>query len=164
MTQEPNAVAHESAFQEAVVTACQDLLRGSGRQYVMLESFGLDIAMFIAEGVDAVVRLIEVKVYAGGRPGGVGFGNQRGGGPQVDLLLSEASDLRPFERTIAWAYADAMRPAGSARYALCGSLAIKSAAMGKVARGKQNNIRISALQDHLVIWPLFIDRLSLFLQ
>jgi len=164
MSQEPSAVAPESIFQAAVVSVCRDLLRASGRQYVMLESFGLDIAMFITEGADTVVRLVEVKVYASGRPGGVGFGNQKGQGPQVDLLLSAASDLKPLKRTIAWAYADATRPIGSARYALCEPLVVQSAAMGNVARGKQNNIRVSALQDHLVMWPLFFDRLSSFLQ
>jgi hypothetical protein len=160
---EPAEVYPEAEFQRAVVALIQDVLVTAGRHFQVLERFGLDIAVFISSPPQNVVRLFEVKAFGGQRMGGVGFGNPRGQGAQVDLLLCPDTALPLFDGTIRWIYADGTRPAGSARYALFTCTKAKAAAMGGVARGKQNNLRTSALRDCLLTWHQLHDQLRCFL-
>src|SRR4051812_35621065 len=83
---EPASVYPEAAFQSAVVSVVEDVLRAENRRFALMERFGLDVAVFL-DASPATVRLLEVKAFNAQRMGGVGFGNGRGIGPQVDLLL-----------------------------------------------------------------------------
>lgn len=153
MVPEPLAVYPEAEFQKAIVSLVEDILREAALPFVVIPKFGLDVAVFLdAPPVDAV-RLFEVKAFGGQRMGGIGFGNGRGIGPQVDLLLCGDSDLRLFDSSIRWVFVDATQPPGTRRYALLTCATAKKAAMGSsVARGKQNNLRISAMSKSLVDW------------
>ena len=160
---EPTVVYPEGRFQEAVAAAIEDTLTAAGRRFLVLQRFGLDIAVFMANQPQNVIRLFEVKSYNEQRPGGVGFGNRRGQGAQVDLLLCLDASLPLLDGMIRWVYADATLPPGSPRYALFTCAKAKAAAMGGVARGKQNNLRTSALRDCLVAWNQLCEELHSFL-
>lgn len=160
---EPRIVSPEEEFQRVVVGLVRSLLGDANRRFLVFEGFGLDIATFIEDPAVTRARSLEVKVFAAGRPGGVGFGNQRGQGPQVDLLLSPDSLLALMDPLVRWVYADATQRPGSARYALFTSTKSKAAAMGGVARDKHNNLRISALRDSLVGWDQLCSQVQEFL-
>jgi hypothetical protein len=160
---EPAVVYPEGEFQKVVVAVIKDVLTAAGRRFLVLERFGLDIAVFIANPPANVIRLFEVKAFGAQRMGGVGFGNQRGQGAQVDLLLSPDASLPLLDGAIRWVYADATSPIGSARYALFTCANAKAAAMGGVARGKQNNLRTSALRNCLLAWNPLCDEMRNFL-
>jgi hypothetical protein len=160
---EPATVYPEAEFQKAVVGLIEELLTSAGRPFQLLQRFGLDLAVFIVTPHENAIRLFEVKAFGAQRMGGVGFGNQRGQGAQVDLLLCPDDVLPLFDGTVRWVYADATQPIGTARYAVFTCARAKAAAMGGVARGKQNNLRISALRDCLVTWSHFSDDVRRFL-
>ena len=160
---EPAVVYPEGEFQKAVVAVIEDVLTAAGCRFLVLERFGLDIAVFIANPPTNLICLFEVKAFGAQRMGGVGFGNQRGQGTQVDLLLSPDASLPLLDGAIRWVYADATRPAGSARYALFTCAKAKVVAMGGVARGKQNNLRTSALRDCLLAWNPLCNEMREFL-
>ena len=80
-------------------------------------------------------------------------GNGRGEGPQVDLLVGDASAL--FDSYIRWAFVDATQPVGVDRYAFLTCSAALAAVMGVVARGTQNNFKLAALRPHFVGWQAF---------
>ena len=126
--------------------------------------FGLDIAVQIQLAPQSAPTYIEVevKLLRGQRLGGVGFGNKKGG-TQVDILLSTADQLAILDRNIRWAFADAMQPCGSSRYALLTCLEARNAAMGGVVRGKQNNFKLSVIKAHLTPWPIFCEDLLAFI-
>jgi len=90
---EPKDVYPEERFQSAIVAVMRDVLNASGQKFVLLEGFGLDIAIFIATPYGSIARFIEVKAFGAQRMGGVGFGNGRGVGIQVDLLLTHDNCL-----------------------------------------------------------------------
>jgi hypothetical protein len=160
---EPRIVSPEEEFQRVVVALVRSLLGDANRRFLVFGGFGVDIAIFIEDPAVTRARFLEVKVFAAGRPGGVGFGNQRGRGPQVDLPLSPDSLLALLDPFVRWVYADATQRPGSARYALFTCTKAKAAAMGGVARDKQNNLRISALRDSLVGWDQPCSQLQEFL-
>jgi len=163
MVPEPSNVYPEAAFQKALVVLIEDILKQEAKRFVLLQTFGLDIAVFIGTaGASSAVRLFEVKAFGGQRMGGVGFGNKQGGS-QVDLLLCQDSDFGLLDPSIRWAYADALQAPGAKRYALLTCAAAKKAAMGGVVRGKQNNLRVAALRDSLVDWSRFQSDVTTFL-
>lgn len=160
---EPESVAPESEFEAAVVEVIRDLLQEASCDYLLVPRFGLDVALFLAGPSGAYARFIEAKVYNAGRAGGVGFGNGRGEGPQVELLLCAEGDQHLLDVAVRWVLADATRPAGSARYMLFDCRQARQATMGGVSRGKQNNLRMSALKDSFVTWPELVEQLRQFL-
>jgi hypothetical protein len=163
MIAEPLWVYPEEVFQRAVVELIRVILKKEQRENAVLQGFGLDIAVFLEAAQSTNVRFIEVKAFGSQRPGAVGFGSKSGGGMQVDLLLCGVP-LSLFDPTVRWAYADATQDSGSSRYALFTSTAASGIAMGKqVARGKQNNLRVSGLRDLLVDWPQFCSQVRQFL-
>lgn len=158
---EPAVVYPEAEFEKVLV----DLVRGSlssGFGAVMVPKFGLDLAVLLSRGLASTVLFIEAKSYGAQRLGGVGFGNSRGEGPQVELLMAAERDLDLIDQHTRWAFVDATEPFGSARYALITSSQARACAMGVVARGKQNNFRMSALRPHLVSWNRFCGLLRSF--
>ncbi len=160
---EPNLERGEAALQEAVVKQCHRILEAADARYILLEGFGLDIAIWVLRDSLVQVKFLEMKVFTGARPGGVGFGNGKGRGSQVDLLLIDESSLRMVDGSVRWVFGDATLPAGSARFALVQSCVARGAAMGGVARGKQNNFRIKELMRHGISWFTFCERLGRFL-
>ena len=159
-TLEQVEVYPEAAFQKAIVSVVRDILSAAGRSFVVLEGFRLDVATFF----DGKVRFFEVKAFGGQRAGGVGFGNGVGQGTQVDLLLCDDKSLPLFDPVIRWVYADATQSPGTARYALFTCMKAKNSAMAiTVRRGKQNNLRISALRDSLVPWTELCAQIRRFL-
>jgi hypothetical protein len=162
---EPAVVYPEAEFQKAIVSLIEDVLGAENRRFALLQRFGLDVAVFLdaPPPTASAVRLLEVKAFGAQRMGGVGFGNGRGIGPQVDLLLSGENSLCLFDGTVRWAYADATLVPGTCRYGLLTCELAKKAAMGVVTRGKQNNLRISALRPCLIGWVEFCSQVKDFL-
>jgi hypothetical protein len=78
MVVEPRNVYPEAEFQRALVALISDILMEKATRFVVVQRFGLDVAVFLQESV----RLFEVKAYNAHRPGAVGFGNRRGIGPR----------------------------------------------------------------------------------
>lgn len=163
MISEPTVIAPEFVFEAAVIEVVRDLVREQGCDCVVVPRFGLDVALFLGKNGHTYSRFLEAKVYAAGRPGGVGFGTQAGQGPQVELLLCSEKDLSLLDTSVRWILADATRQPGTKRYALFDSRRAKAAAMGEVRKGKQNNLKISGIQDCFVAWTALVEQLREFL-
>lgn len=160
---EPTLITSESGFEEVLIKAIHQTLSEAGRNYLVIRHFGLDIATFIESSAGVVVRLVEVKVYSAQRKGGIGFGNQRGEGPQVDLLASSRHQIQLLQPMIRWILADLTLPLGTKRYACFGCAKAKESVMGGVQRSKQNNFKTSALQPIYISWAELISQLTEFL-
>jgi hypothetical protein len=158
---EPDVAYPEETFEAIVLKVLHAGLSTVGVPFCVVPHFGLDAAIFIGDSAaSAKVLFVEAKSYGGQRVGGVGFGNGRGEGPQVDILLADPPG--PLDASVRWAFVDATQGAGSARYALLDCHAARETAMGGVAHGKQNNFRISSLAPHFVLWAQFCERLLEF--
>ena len=155
---EPIEVYPEARFEEAVRRLMDVTLEGNVA--LIVPKFGLDFGVFVHGPSGCGPVFVEVKSYSGQRQGGVGFGNGKGEGPQVELLLSENVGI--LDDHVHWAFADATKPPGAARFALLNCSEAKAAVMGVVARGKQNNFNFSKVSSHLVSWQLFAERLVTF--
>jgi len=160
---EPTVVAPEAVFEAALIEAVRGMLAESGHASLCVPRFGLDLALFIESPGGVRVRLVEVKVYIAQRQGGVGFGNQRGEGPQVELLSCTGASAQLLRSTVRWVLADATLPPGTARYALFDCATAKAAAMGVVERGKQNNLRVRSLQPLYATWADLLSKVREFL-
>ena len=155
---EPEAVYPEEAFEASVLALLEAGMSGLRQRVFIVQHFGLDIAIFIGDTESSAKTLfIEVKSYSAQRMGGVGFGDGKGRGPQVEILL--AGPGGPADGNVRWAFVDATRGFGTARYALVDCDAARIASMGGVAHGKQNNFRMSALSPYLVGWREFCKQL-----
>lgn len=163
MILEPSVITPESVFEAAVIEVVRDLVRDLGCRCVVIPRFGLDVALFLGSAGHTYSRFLEAKVYAAGRAGGVGFGTPGGQGPQVELLLCSEKDLALLDTSVRWILGDATRQQGSKRYALFDCRRAKAAAMGEVRKGKQNNLRMSAIQDCFVAWTDLVAQLREFL-
>src|SRR3990170_2593893 len=159
--QEPDIIQGsnpEDTLQAAVAEVFKKFLadkksNGTLAEYFILEKFGLDIAIFMRlPNGHFTARFFELKAFVGSRQGGVGFGNQRGEGTQVDLLLLENSQLSLANQFIQWILVDGTRPRGSSRFAILDNNEAKNAAMGDVRRGKQNNLRVNDLMKNGITW------------
>ena len=159
---EPATVYPEAEFAAALIRVVAEALKATAGAAVV-PSFGLDMGIFLRFGAGTRAVFLEAKSYGAQRQGGVGFGNGRGEGPQVDLLLCSADQRAILDAHVRWAVADATRPLGSARYALLTCSEARNAVMGVVARGKQNNFRMSAINPHFVVWQSFCAALARFL-
>jgi hypothetical protein len=159
---EPNTVYPEVEFEAALVALVESFSRIHPASSV-LRRFGLDIAVCMKDGALTRLALIEAKSYNGQRLGGIGFGNGRGEGPQVDILLQSPGQLATLDAHIRWAIADAKQPPGAARYALLTCTEAREAVMGHVSRGKQNNFSVARLKSKSMDWSVFCDRLARFL-
>ncbi|MFC2028870.1 hypothetical protein ACFLTX_02975 [Chloroflexota bacterium] len=83
---EPDIVKHknpEENLQKSIVAEVRKILTEENITFILIEKFGLDIGIFIHKDDKDYARFIELKTFVGSRIGGVGFGNQRGGGVQV---------------------------------------------------------------------------------
>lgn len=108
MTSEPT-IASESDFQSAVLSALRGRLECSakdGGRCTVLEPFGLDVAILVKSPSGTTLRLVEFKAYAGQRLDSVGFGDRKGEGPQVDLLILPDSFVRSLDPLIRWCFGE----------------------------------------------------------
>lgn len=158
---EPETVYPESKFEAALTRLIHSCDFGGAA--VIVQKFGLDLAVFVNTANGPRCFFIEAKSNGGQRQGGVGFGNGRGEGPQVELLLCSEDQLVVLDTCVRWAMVDATMSVGADRYALLNCTEARGAAMGGVARGKQNNFRLSALRPRLVSWSAFCSDLTTFL-
>ncbi len=161
--EEPQLSQGESDLQRSVASYCRQQLEQARRSHLVVDKFGLDIAIWVFGADVTVAKFVELKVFAGARQGGVGFGNGRGEGPQVDLLIQDDAHLVLLDPSIRWIVADATRPHGSNRFSFVTSLEAKNAAMGTVARGKQNNLNIARLMRKPCAWPDLCAQLAEFI-
>lgn len=170
--EEPDIKQHsdpEETFREAVIEALRNFLEqkkaeGTLIEYFILEDFGLDIAVFMKWSDNrSTVRFFELKAFVGSRQGGVGFGDSRGRGPQVDLLLHKDPQLDLANKFIRWLLVIGTKPKGKDRFVIFDNIQAKNAAMGGVKRGKQNNFRISSLEKNAMTWDKLLEKLEEFL-
>uniref|UniRef100_UPI0025C3917A hypothetical protein n=1 Tax=Deinococcus sp. TaxID=47478 RepID=UPI0025C3917A len=120
------------------------MLSKSGCKYFCIPKFGVDAAFFIETQGRSHLRLLEFKCYGGARQGGVGFGNSKGFGPQVEILKQDSEKLSLTNPYVRWVLVNSLLPYGSERYAFFDCAVAKASAMGKeIIHGKQNNLRIS---------------------
>jgi hypothetical protein len=158
----------EDALRRAILKELEDFLAkkksdGILEEYFILEDFGLDIAVFMKFNNQYAVRFFELKAFTGSRPAGVGFGNRKGQGSQVDLLLLGDSQLGLADQFIRWILVDGTQPGGSSRYVVFSNHEAKNAAMNGVRRGKQNNFRVNHLMKNAITWPDLIKTIRVFL-
>lgn len=157
---EPIAVYPEKEFEMALRMAIQTS-NALAPVCSVVPATEFDIAVQVLAPKSRTVH-VEVKSYGGQRQGGVGFGNRSGEGPQVDLLIDERR-AASRDQDVLWAFADATKPFGSERYALLSCSEARCAAMGVVARNKQNNFRLSYFKNHWTGWTEFSDKLIAFI-
>jgi hypothetical protein len=158
---EPHEVFPESEFQGALVGLIRLNIRDDS-SFLVVPSFGLDLAVFDFRLAGPRISFIEVKSFAGQRQGGLPFGAGKGLGPQVYMLGRDRAPL--FSRLVRWAFADGTLPVGTARYCLLDCDIASNAAMGGALVGKCNNFRVAALREHFVVWSIFCNALLSFLQ
>jgi len=162
-------VSPEQALQRALVDEIEAILgdkKAQGRllEHFLLQSFGLDLAVFAEwTGGTRSCLFLEMKAFVGSRAGGVGFGNQRGSGSQIDLLMLDVSQLHLADTFIRWVLVDGTRPRGAARYVFFDNRLARGAAMGGVGRGKQNNLRVNHLLRSGITWDQLSEELERFL-
>jgi cation transport regulator ChaC len=159
----------EEQFQTAIATEVTSILEGKKSdgslvEYFIFQGFGLDLAIFLqwADGI-STVRFLELKAFVGSRQGGVGFGNGKGEGAQVDLLLLAEGRLALADVFTRWLLVDCTRNRGTPRYVIFDNSQARSAAMGGVARSKQNNLRVNQLMQHAVTWETLSNEIHNFL-
>lgn len=159
---EPELVENECAFEAALVAAIRKRLVASGVECVIIHGFGLDIGVFMRRPSGTLARFIEAKCFSAAA-GRIGFGNGTGSGTQVEVLLRSDSELAILDGAIRWVLMDTIRPHGSPRYAVFDCAKAQSAAAGGVARGKQNNFRVTAFSRDYVTWGALLDQIIGFL-
>jgi hypothetical protein len=172
VSQEPEVMkghSPEATLQSAIKSEVDRILNerkamGTLATFFILEYFGLDLAVFMrwADG-RCSFKLLELKAFVGQRQGGVGVGNQRGQGSQIDLLLLGDEQLTVCDDLIRWIFVDGTIQAGKRRFAFFGTRVAKNSVMGKVQRGKQNNLRVSDMRRNLVSWNELLGQLEQFL-
>jgi len=168
-TPEPENVYPEREFRQAILREIEELCNhersaGSLLDYFVLEDFGLDVAVFTrrANGQSSV-RFFELKAFGGQRAGGVGFGDSRGEGREVDLLSLNERKLAVADEFVRWILASDLVEHKANRYAIFDNHQARDAAMGGLARGKQNNLRVNQLMLQAVTWERLSEEIQCFL-
>jgi hypothetical protein len=90
---EPEEICAESVFQSALVRVLEEI--SGDWSTVLVQSFVLDVAMFLNGPGGGKVRFLEVKSFGGQRMGGVGFGNQLGEGRRL-IAAERTAGYRPL--------------------------------------------------------------------
>jgi hypothetical protein len=160
----------EAVLQKAISNAILARAQERNIPFVLIKGSALDLVVFSGNKEAPRVRMLELKAFVGGRPGGVGFGDQRGQGAQVDLLWDSlcnrprsARELALSDTFVRWILGYGLKPMGTARYAFFTCLDAQNAAMGGVGPGKQNNLKVSAFEGVLINWSELINRAAEFL-
>ncbi len=161
---EPEVVYPEQYFEATLRDLLEAVLADLGAPFAVVPHLGLDIAAFVQTHCATRVLFLEAKSFGGQRPVGVGFGNSRGEGPQVDILACDDRSLAIFANPVRWALVDATRPFGSPRYGLFTCEEVRTSVMAGVNRGKQNNFNVGKLRDGLTTWVPFCEKLTAWVQ
>jgi len=150
----------EEALQEAMVREVGATLAGIRPEPVVLQGFGLDIAVFMERGGLTTVRFLELKAYSGQRPRSVQV--CKGERYQQRLIACTPQQLAMQDRLIRWIVWDTTRQDGEARYAFVTSADIRHAWRGTVRGDKEHNINIDKLTGW-IDWPTLLVELRAFL-
>jgi hypothetical protein len=159
----------EAVLQRAVVTAVHSILRDAGREYVLIERYGLDVSVFLPHAF----RQLELKAYNGTR---ISFGDGKGKGPQIDLLWDgDTNECRPMneleilDASVRWILMDCLKRPHRFTMFTCAQ-AQKAASGGQkaasglgVSSGKQNNFRLGAFEGQWLSWSELLDGIRNFL-
>ena len=164
--EEPREISSEKEFEDYMANVIDCIMSLHKEQwlidnYYVFRELGFDIAVFIVRASLPTVKFLELKVYHGQRRGGVGFGNQQGEGPQVDVLLHDEY-LTFFNKFLRWIILDLTLP-DNRRYMFIDNIIAKESTMGKVERDKQNNFNINKLRTHAITWQELIRRVLEFM-
>jgi len=120
----------EAALHGAVVTEVHYVLSKAGAKFIIIEKFGFDIGIFIQHDGKEYARFIEIKAFVGSRAGGVGFGNSRGEGSQVDILIQPVDELTLLNASVLWLLGMDNLLKASPRYAVFSSVDAKKSSDG----------------------------------
>lgn len=170
--QEPDIIkGHnpEDTLQKAIKEEIKRILErkkveGVLTTYFILEYFGLDIAVVMKRADShCTIRFLELKAFVASRQGGVGVGNQRGEGSQIELLLLDDKQLSVCDEFIRWILIDGTKTKGAKRFAFFGTSTAQNAAMGTVRTGKQNNLRVNELMKEAITWGKLSQEIEHFL-
>lgn len=147
----------EEIFQTALTEEIKMIMEKKKKEnevldYFMLKGYGLDIAVFVKRNNGSNIYFIEVKAFVGSRPNGVGFGNQKGEGSQIDLLLLEDNLLSLANDFARWVLVDGTKSKGQNRYVFFDCKEAKKVTMNGVRRGKQNNFNVNVLMREAINW------------
>lgn len=129
------------------------------QEFLLIDGFGLDIAAFQKSNENMKAIFFELKAFVGSRAGGVGFGNSKGKGTQVDILLMAEAQIKVIDECVFWILVDGTKPVGERRYVLFTSTEAKRVAMNGVQAGKQNNLRINELLLNAISWEELSTRI-----
>jgi len=165
--EEPESFNNEREFEEFIAKVIDNILfdlkeQGVVSNYYIFRELGFDIAVFLDKGGSPKVKFFELKLYKEQRAGGVGFGNQKGEGPQAEVLLNDKKTLAFFNKFLRWIVYDALAM-GERPYIFIDNITAKECAMGEVRRGKQNNFNINKLRKHAITWDELIQKIREFL-
>ncbi len=164
--EEPRTFNNETEFEDFIAGVLNTTLSGLVKQglisnYYIFRQLGFDIAVFLDVKGEPKVKFLELKLYKGQRAGGVGFGTQKGEGPQVEVLMNDEK-LKFFNKFLRWLIYDALA-SSNRRYIFIDNPTAKRCAMGEVRKGKQNNFNINRLRDYAITWNELLRKLQEFL-
>ncbi len=162
-TPEQANVRNEDEFADWVMDEVSSILSEAGLKYEIFKNFGLDLAVFIFRDQGVTSKFLEMKVFRGHRPSGIGIGNDFGYGTQIDLLLKSDESLRRLSYSMRWVLGDYTRDPEEKRYVIFDNLKAKNAVMSELARGKQNNLNVNKLIGMAVDWDGLSESLADFL-
>jgi hypothetical protein len=158
---------NEKELEKAIASAIQIGLDTDGIRSVVLQGFGLDLAVFTEKASTPRVCLFEIKAPADYH-GRCGFGNGCGEGNQIRLLFDEAtqaprsqSQIGVFD-SVRWVLGNCSQPIGARRFLFFTCKQAQDAASNGVKPGKQNNLRLSAFEGLWITWHELIDRIRTF--
>jgi hypothetical protein len=159
----------EAELQKAVANAIIATAQERDIPFVLVKGSALDLVVLSANKEAPRVRMLELKAFVGARRDGVGFGDQKGQGAQVDLLWDSlrnrprsSEELELVDTFVRWVLGYGLKTMGTARYAFFTCSDAQSAAMGGVGPRKQNNLKVSAFEGALITWSELIDRVTDF--
>lgn len=154
---------NEKELENAIASALRIALDTDGLPFVVLQGFGLDLAVFRKRADLSRMCFFEVKAFSE-HHNRCGFGNQRGEGNQIRLLFDEVAQLPrdpfqlgAFDSTVRWVVGNRSQSIGSRRYLIFTCAQAQDAAMGGVRAGKQNNLRLSEFKNCWITWQQLLE-------
>ncbi len=153
----------EEVLRRAVIAEIHTMLTQAHIRYILLESFGLDVAVFAQCDDNSYARFIEVKAFIGGRPGGLRAGSHRDASSQVNRLLRDPVNLPIIDSFVRWILGVGTEPIGAPRYAFFTSVQARGAVIVSMERDNEDNLRVSTFQNNLVTWEELLAQLKEFL-
>ena len=160
---EKEKIKTEKDFQEFIKKRIENILKRDNFEFIIIENFGLDLAIFIQKNSKVLVKFLELKVYKS-TSGRIGFGNQRGQGIQVEILKLDRNKLRLLEPYVRWLFIDLEEFKDSLkRFAIIDSVIAKECVYEEVREGKQNNFNINKIKNYATGWYNFLEKIVDFM-